>query len=78
MAVNMTVAKFKNWGLLLAGLAAAALLGGCREDEQGRPLRFQKGVYLGTPDAKLQDAQVAELNKRIEGQRLDAGKKAAK
>ncbi len=74
----MTVAGFKTWGLLLTSLAAVALLGGCREDEQGRALRFQKGVYLGTPDTQLQDAQVAALNKRADGQKLDAGKGAAK
>jgi hypothetical protein len=74
----MTVAGFRTWGLLLTSLAAVALLGGCREDEQGRVLRFQKGVYLGPPDTQLQDSQVAELNKRTEGQRLDAGKGAAK
>ena len=73
----MNVAGFKTWGLALS-LAAAALLGGCREDEQGRVLRFQKGVYLGPTDTKLQDAQVVELNKRTEGQRNDAGKGAAK
>jgi hypothetical protein len=74
----MMTTRFRTWGLLVTGLAAVTLLGGCREDEQGRPLRFQKGVYLGTPDTKLQDSQVAELGKRVEGQRLDAGKKAAK
>ena len=74
----MTIARHKTWSLLLVSLAAVALLGGCREDEQGRMLRFQKGVYLGTPDTQLQDAQVAALNKRTEGQRLDAGKGVAK
>ena len=74
----MKVAGFKTWGVALAGLVAVALLGGCREDEQGRMLRFQKGVYLGPADSQLQDKQVADLNKRTEGQRLDAEKGAAK
>ncbi len=28
-------------------------LGACRKSEQGRPLMYKKGTYLGAPDQKI-------------------------
>jgi len=46
--------------LLIGGLALA----GCDEGEQGRILRYEKGVYLGKPDPGLTEQQVDELRQR--------------
>ncbi|MBU2582154.1 MAG: hypothetical protein KJ622_10585 [Alphaproteobacteria bacterium] len=45
-------------------LALAAGLAGCREEEQGRPLSHQPGVYTGKKDEKLDAAQVEALRER--------------
>lgn len=51
--------------ILLCGVASLALLlGGCREDEQGRVLKFEQGKYLGKPDQSLSSEQVDELRQR--------------
>lgn len=54
-------------GLLLA---AGFLLQGCREEEQGRILLFDKGTYIGknVDGNKLDPATVEQLNKRAEKQ----------
>ena len=60
---------------LLKILASAALigivasgLGGCREEEMGRPLYHEKGAYTGTPDEPLAPDTRNELRRRINGQ----------
>jgi len=56
--------------LLLSGLLMASLaIGGCRSEEQGRTLIFDKGTYLGKPDQKLTDEQLTELRHRADNQR---------
>jgi len=50
--------------LLMVGLAT----GGCRKDEQNRPLQFEKGTYLGEPDQNLTDKQLTELRRRANRQ----------
>ncbi len=53
----------------LAGLCAAALtLAACDENEQGRILRYEKGTYLGPPDAPLDEATREELRFRAKQQ----------
>lgn len=54
-------------GLVLAGAGAMAmlLLGGCREEEQGRILNYQKGTYLGQSDTELGQATRDDLRSRI-------------
>lgn len=36
-------------------VAASLFLGGCREEEQERILRYQKGTYLGKSDTPLSE-----------------------
>lgn len=54
-------------GLVLAGAGAIAmlLLGGCREEEQGRIQNYQKGTYLGQSDTELGQATRDDLRSRI-------------
>jgi len=49
-------------------LIAMAAVSGCREEEQNRPLAYEKGTYLGKPDQKLTDAQRQELRARARNQ----------
>ena len=46
--------------LPLAGLMLAA----CDESEQGRIIRYEKGTYLGEPDAPLTPEQIDTLRHR--------------
>ena len=48
----------------LAAGALAALLSGCRESEQNRPLDFQPHVYRGEKLPSLTDQQKKELEER--------------
>ena len=43
---------------------SAALLAGCRAEEQGRITNYQPGVYLGKKDTELSQAQVRALHLR--------------
>lgn len=52
---------------LLAGLAA---LGGCREEEEIRALKTQKGVYEGPSDTALTADQQRNLRQRGMNQRF--------
>ena len=54
--------------LAIAGLAI--LVQGCREDEQNRSLRYDKGSYQGQPDQALSDEQVDLLRQRATGQKF--------
>ncbi len=40
---------------LAAGAALVLALTACDENEQGRILRYEKGTYLGPPDAEISD-----------------------
>ncbi len=60
--------------LLLGCVAAAGVsLGACREDEQGRVLIFEKGVYLGKPDTPVSEDARRALSARIQHQNERAG-----
>jgi hypothetical protein len=54
----------KRVGLVAVMAALAVTLGACRQEEQGRPLYYEKGVYQGQPDTKLTDEQLRELQYR--------------
>lgn len=61
-----------HWTRLALAVAlglAAATVAGCREEEQGRLLLYEKGTYKGQPDAPLKPSQVDELRQRAAGQR---------
>ncbi len=50
------------------GLAVLVALAGCREDEQGRPLHYDKGVYQGQPDQDLREDTLEMLRQRAQHQ----------
>jgi hypothetical protein len=54
--------------LVIGGLGF--LVQGCREDEQDRPLLYDKGSYQGQPDPGLSDQQVEVLRQRSAGQKF--------
>jgi hypothetical protein len=57
-----------RWAALWAS-ALLTLLGGCRENEQNRPLDFQPHVYRGAKPATLSEQQKRELQERGDLQR---------
>ena len=64
MAKATTVAVW----LAITGIALVAQ--GCREDEQNRPLTYDKGTYQGQPDEALGEEQVEALRQRSAGQKF--------
>lgn len=52
--------------LVLVGLGFA--LGGCQEEEIGRPLFYDKGAYIGQADEPLSPEVVEQLRQRVSGQ----------
>ena len=49
---------------LIAALVVVALAGGCRENEQDRPLEFQPHVYKGQKPPPLSGQQQRDLQER--------------
>ena len=49
---------------LIAAVAVIALAGGCRENEQDRPLDFQPHVYKGQKPPPLSGQQQRDLQER--------------
>jgi hypothetical protein len=64
----MSGARRALLAVAIVGLAAST--SGCREDEQGRPMTKQKGVYEGQADEKLDEGQLSDLRSRSAGQRF--------
>jgi hypothetical protein len=58
------------WIWLLGALAVGLLLQGCREDEQNRPLLYDKGTYSGESEPPLAPQQVDELRERTQNQKF--------
>ncbi|MEQ9330787.1 hypothetical protein [Thalassobaculum sp.] len=52
----------------MAGLVALVALAGCREDEQDRPLSYDKGVYQGKADDALPEGTSDVLRQRAQHQ----------
>jgi hypothetical protein len=52
-----------HWALAAAA-AALLLAGGCRENEQNRPLDFQPHVYQGQKTPTLTEQQRRDLQER--------------
>jgi hypothetical protein len=50
--------------LVAAAALSAIVLQGCREEEQGRILYFEKGEYLGKADSELPEQTVEVLRQR--------------
>jgi hypothetical protein len=59
-----------------AVVLVAGALAGCREEEQGRRLSFDKGTYTGPADTALSKAQMDELTNRAALQGGDIGSAA--
>jgi hypothetical protein len=55
--------------LVAVALVAAAALVGCRDEEQGRKLVFDKGHYAGTPVVEPSAQALAALRDRVQTQR---------
>ena len=53
-----------RWAALLAAAAFVTLAGGCRENEQNRPLDFQPHAYQGQKSPSLNEQQKRELQER--------------
>lgn len=53
---------------IAAGLLALAALAGCRDQEQGRPLSYEKGTYQGKPDTALPSETLDALRQRAQNQ----------
>lgn len=47
-------------------IASGVTLSACREEEQGRPLEFQKGTYGGAPDTQITEETRRKLRARAE------------
>ena len=67
------MAKATPIAVWLAMTCIAAATQGCREDEQNRPLFYDKGTYQGQPDPALSDQQVEALRQRTAGQKFLSG-----
>ena len=46
----------------------AFTLTSCKEEEQGRPLSYEKGVYKGNLDTNISSETLKKLRKRTSGQ----------
>ncbi len=56
--------------VLLAMVTIGGGLAACRDDEQGRPLIKEKGVYEGQADEELDQERLQELKSRAAGQKF--------
>jgi|Tabmets5t2r1_1033131.scaffolds.fasta_scaffold233329_1 hypothetical protein len=64
------MAKATSIGIWLAIAAIGLVAQGCREDEQNRPLLYDKGTYQGQPDPALSEQQVDALRQRAAEQKF--------
>ena len=56
--------------LVAAVLGLSMSMASCRDDEQGRPMVKQKGVYEGAADEALGDDHLLDLRSRTAGQKF--------
>ena len=54
-----------RWIIVLAAASLTAVLAGCRENEQGRPLSFDKGTYGGQVDQSIDAETRRQLQDRV-------------
>ena len=62
--------KATSIGIWLALAGIVLMAQGCREEEQNRPLTYDKGTYRGQPDPALTEQQVEALRQRTTGQKF--------
>jgi hypothetical protein len=60
--------KLSRFVAAAAVVAAMTAVAGCRDEEQGRILVYEKGKYLGKPDQQITDAQEQALRQRARNQ----------
>lgn len=65
MTFDSRLLRIATIGSLLLAMAAVS---GCREEEQNRPLTYEKGTYQGKPDQQITEAQRQELRSRARNQ----------
>jgi hypothetical protein len=64
--------RFPNRTLmLLAAAMTTALVAGCRDTEQDRPLAFEKGVYGGQQDQTISEETRDQLRDRVKLQNFN-------
>jgi hypothetical protein len=68
--VQTTERRSRRVVALLALASLAITLQACREEEQDRPLAYDKGTYQGQPDEKLDQQQVEALRQRAATQQI--------
>jgi hypothetical protein len=56
--------------VIVALASLVTVVQACREDEQDRPLVYDKGTYQGQADEKLEQDQIDALRQRAAGQRM--------
>jgi hypothetical protein len=61
--------KINKFFLIISILISSLLLSSCKETEQGRILKYKKGVYLGKKDNTLTKDQVYNLKMHTSRQR---------
>jgi hypothetical protein len=64
------MAKARSIAVWLAIAGIALVAQGCREEEQNRPLTYDKGTYQGQSDPALTNQQVEMLRQRAAGQKF--------
>ena len=63
--------RYAARGVLIVALAGLVTMAqGCREEEQDRPLAFDKGTYQGQADEGLGQDQLETLRQRAARQRM--------
>jgi len=70
MTVRLTAGRTGYKLTLIAAVIGLAALGGCREEEENRALKTQKGVYEGPSDTALTPEQQRSLRQRGMNQRF--------
>ena len=55
---------YKHVVATVCAATVLAMLGACDRQEQAHEVHLSKGVYAGKPMTKLDDKQIAELNRR--------------
>lgn len=62
--MTATSPKRSRTALLAFGFITLAALAGCRESEENRPIKLEKGSYGGPSDTELTEEQRRELRAR--------------
>jgi hypothetical protein len=64
LRMEAAMSRARSITLLVAAASCAAVVGGCRENEQNRPLEFRPHVYQGEKPPSLSEQQRRDLQER--------------